>query len=363
MTKENWPYLMIPGPTPLPECVRSAMGLPAIGHRSPEFKEVLERVLPGLQAIFKTNQDVLLYTASATGAIEAAMQNTLNPGDKLLVLSCGVFSARWAQMGKALGLEVEELSVPAGQPNLLETLQARLDLDKGKTIKAVSLVHSETSTGVLNPAKELVACVKSHGALSIVDTVTGLTAAPFDFDGWEADLAISGSQKGFMCPPGLSFLAVSQKAWAAHRACLNPGFYFNFSRNKKAQDQMTTAYTPATHLILALDKALELMQAEGIEAINARHKTLQTLTRQGARDLGLSLLVENDDWASPAVTSVLPPQGMTVDALRKALKTRFGIVVADGQAELKGQIFRIGHLGFMQERDVMSTLACLKAIL
>lgn len=356
-------HLMIPGPTPLPDTVRAAMGLPGIGHRSPEFKAVLANVFPRLKQVFKTQSDVLMYTASGTGAVEAAMINTLNPGDTVLIVSCGVFSERWGQMAKSLGFNVESLKVPAGQANTVESLAEVLAADTDKRIKAVSLIHSETSTGVLNPIREMVQVIRKHGALSIVDTVTGLSAAPFDMDGWGIDLAISGSQKGFMIPPGLSFLAVGPRAWEAHAKCERPGFYFNFKRNKKAQDEDTTAYTPATHLILALDAALDIMMEEGIDGMNARHARLQAMVRAGVKALGLSPLVADDALASPSVTSVLPPEGITVDAIRKGLKKDYLITVADGQADLKGKIFRIGHLGFVSERDVLMTLAALEGTL
>jgi aspartate aminotransferase-like enzyme len=356
-------FLMIPGPTPLPDAVRTVMSAPAVGHRSPEFKQVLERVFPRLQQLFQTTSPVLLYTASATGAIEAALSNTLNVGDTLLVLSCGVFSARWGDMAKTLGLNVQEIAVPAGQANTVESLQQALDADTGKTIKAVIFVHSETSTGAKNDVQAFAKVIAEHGALSIVDTVTGLTADSFKMDEWGIDLAISGSQKGFMMQPGLAFLAVGPRALAAHQQVKTPGFYFNFTRNIKAQNQLTTAYTPATHLILALDKALELLLEEGIEAMNHRHHQLKTMVRAGVRALGLPLLVEADADASPAVTAVYPPVGVDVGAIRKILKNRFSITVADGQNDLKGKIFRIGHLGIISERDVYTVLACLEQTL
>jgi aspartate aminotransferase-like enzyme len=348
----EYPFLMIPGPTPLPDAVREVMSRPGVGHRSPEFKAIMQRVLPGLQAVFQTQQPVLLYTASATGAIEAALLNTLNPGETLLVLSCGIFSARWGDMAKTLGIQVQEIKVPMGQANTLESLQQALANDTEKRIKAVMFVHSETSTGALNDVKAFARAIREHGALCMVDTVTGLTADAFEFDAWGIDLAISGSQKGFMMHPGLSFLAVGERALRRHQnEVKTPGFYF------------TTAYTPATHLIMALDKSLELMQAEGLPAMNARHHHLKTLVREGVRAMGLELLVNDDAQASPAVTAVLPPEGVDAPAIRKILKERFHITVADGQGELKGQIFRIGHLGYVSERDVFMVLACLKQTL
>jgi aspartate aminotransferase-like enzyme len=325
---------------------------------------VMGRVLPGLQAIFQTKHDVLLYTASATGAIEAALCNTLNPGETLLVLSCGIFSARWADMAKSLGIEVQEISVPMGQANTVESLKEALAADLEKNIVAVMFVHSETSTGALNDVKAFAEVITQHGALCMVDTVTGLSADAFKFDEWGIDLAISGSQKGFMMHPGLSFLAVGPRALERHKTQVkHPGFYFNFTRNIKAQKENTTAYTPATHLIMALDKSLEMMQAEGLEAMNARHLKLRNMVRDGVRAMGLRLLVEEDAQASPAVTAVLPPEGIEAPAVRKVLKERFHITVADGQGALKGKIFRIGHLGYVSERDVYMALACLEKTL
>lgn len=356
-------HLMIPGPTPLPDDVRAALAEPAVGHRSGEFKKVLERVFPKLQWVFGTKNDVFLYTSSGTGAMEAAMVNTLNPGDKIVVMVCGVFSERWAEISETLGLDVERIKVEAGEANTVESLKSVLDADTAKTIKAVCLTHSETSTGVLNPVKQLLEVVNTHGALSIVDTVTSIGSAQYLHDAWQCDLAVSGSQKGFMCPPGLSFLAVSEKAWKAHEQVKNPGYYFNFTKNKKAQDQSNTAYTPSTALIKGLDVALSMMHSEGLEAIWQRHAKLQAMTRAGVEALGLTPLVSNPCEASLAVTSIKQPEGVSIDDLRAGLKDRFGIIVANGQKDLKGKIFRIGHLGYVTERDTLMTLSALEAVL
>lgn len=360
---EQTDLLMIPGPTPLPEAVREALARPAMGHRSPAFKAVLERVLPRLQAVFQTQNEVLLYTASGTGAMEAALINTLNPGDKVLVLVCGVFSARWAEVAETLGIVVERLTVEAGAPNLPEALQVRLDQDTAKEIKAVMLTHSETSTSVLNPMAALSRCIRNHGALSIVDAVTSMGATTVPVDEWELDLVVSGSQKGFMVPPGLSFLSVGERAWAAHKACRNPGYYFNFSKYQKAQAEFTTPYTPATALILGLDVALKMMESEGLPAIFQRHDTLRRMTRAGLEAMGLPLLVSDVRYASPAVTAALPPEGVSVADIRGTLKKRFGIQIADGQKELKGKIIRVGHLGHVGERETLMTLSALETVL
>ncbi len=354
-------HLMIPGPTPLPETVRQAMGRPAIGHRSAEFKEVIARVLPRLQWLFQTKNEVFVYTASATGAMEGAMTNTLERGDQILVLCCGVFSERWAEMAESLGIGADRLSVPYGAPNTVESLREALSGDK--KYKAVVITHSETSTGVLNPLGEMIPLVRDHGALSMVDAVTSMGAAPIPVDDWGIDLVVSGSQKGFMIPPGLAFLSVSDRAWEAHRQVAHPGYYFNFTKNKKAQAQFNTAYTPATHLILALDQALALMETEGLEAIHTRHARLRDMTRRGAKALGLELLVKDDPFASTAVTALVPPERLAIADIRAGLKKDFGLVVADGQKDLKGKIFRIGHLGYQSEREVLTTLAALESVL
>lgn len=357
--------LMIPGPTPLPEAVREVLGRPAMGHRSAEFKEVLRRVFPNLKGVFQCKNQVLLYTASGTGAMEAALSNTCNPQDRILVLANGVFSHRWAEIGNSLGLKVETFTVPAGEGHQPALLHEYLSAQQEHPFRAVCLAHSETSTGVLNPTKELAAVVRqaSPDTLVIVDAITSLGAAEFDFDDWDLDVAVSGSQKGFMLPPGLSFLALSDRAWQAHQGVNNPGYYFNFTRYQKSQLEDTTPYTPATCLILGLDVALQMMLAEGLAAITTRHDRLKHMTRTGLQAMGLSLFVSDAAWASPSVTSFLPPTGVTVDTVRGQLKKNFGIVIADGQKDLKGKIMRIGHLGHVSERDILTTLSALENVL
>jgi aspartate aminotransferase-like enzyme len=355
--------LMIPGPTPLPDAVRLVLSSPGIGHRSADFKEILKRVFPALRWIFQCKNEVFLYTASGTGAMEAAIVNTLNAGDLVLVLVNGVFSQRWADIAKTLGVEVECLTVEPGQAITPEQLRAKITAHKGAPIKSVMMTHSETSTSVLSPLKELAAVSREllPEALIIADTVTSLGAAPFQFDAWDLDIAVSGSQKGFMLPPGLSFLAYSDRAWKAHKACKNPGFYFNFSKYLKAQVEFTTPYTPGTNLITGLDVALSLMQEEGLDNLTARHRQLQEMTRAGLSAMGLELFVPKFEEASPSVTAFLPPKGITVDAVRGELKKTYGIVIADGQKELKGRIMRIGHLGAVSEREVLTVLSSLEA--
>ena len=356
---------MIPGPTPLPEAVREVLSRPAIGHRSAEFKEVLKRVFPNLRWIFQSKNQVFLYTASGTGAMEAALSNTINAGERILVLVNGVFSQRWAEIAKSLGIAGESLDVQPGEAHTPAMLREYLQANQSTEYKAIMLTHSETSTGVLNPIRELTTiCRESHPeALVIADTITSLGAADFNLDTWDIDIAVSGSQKGFMLPPGLSFLALSDRAWQAHQQCKNPGYYFNFTRYQKAQVENTTPYTPATPQISALDVALQLMMEEGLDNIVRRHTQLRDMTRAGLKAMGLDLFVPQDQFASLSVTSFVPPNGINVDTVRANLKKRFGIIIADGQKELKSKIMRIGHLGHVSQRDVLTTLASLEAVL
>lgn len=357
------PLLMIPGPTPVPEPVLEVLARPPIGHRSTEFKGVLKEVYSGLRWIFQTKRPVFLYTASGTGAMEAALVNTVNPGEHILVLSCGVFSQRWAEIGKELGLTVHVQEVPHGHPNTPDELERYLKNHQGEPFKAVCMIHSETSTGVLNPVKELAAVVKANSnALVIVDTVTSLVAAPFEMDNWGIDIAVSGSQKGFMIPPGLAFLAASQAAMEAHKQCHQPGYYFNFSKAEKSVEPGQTPYTPAVSLGRGLHLALQMLQAEGLENIHKRHKLNQCMTREAMKAMGLPVFVEDDAFASPAVTSVLPPADIAVADIRAELTKGFAITIANGQKDLEGKIFRIGHLGAIFPRDVLTVAASLEAV-
>ncbi len=355
--------LMIPGPTPVPEEILEVLARPPIGHRSPEFKEVLKDVYSNLQWAFQTQRPVYLYTASGTGAMEAALVNVLNPGDEVLVLSCGVFSQRWAEIAKELGLQVHLQEAPAGQPHDVGKLETLLKSEQGKTIKAVCMIHNETSTGVINPVEELAKVIRENSdALVIVDTVTSLGATHFKMDEWGVDIAVSGSQKGFMLPPGLSFLAVSERALQAHQQCSNPGYYFNFTKYEKGIAGATTPYTPAVSLIRGLQKALEMMKAEGIDGTTQRHLRNRDMVRAAARAMALPLFVEAEAYASPSVTSIVPPEGLSVDAIRAGIKEQFNITIANGQKDLTGKIFRIGHLGAIFPRDILMTIASLEVV-
>ncbi|MCA9798600.1 MAG: alanine--glyoxylate aminotransferase family protein [Cyanobacteria bacterium HKST-UBA04] len=359
------PMLMIPGPTPVPQEVLSELAYPPMGHRSGAFKDIMLAIQPKLQWLFQTQQPVFTYAASATGAMEAALVNTVNPGQTVLVLACGVFSQRWADIAKRLGIEVIEQAVEYGQPNSLSDLDAILSGPDADRIKAVCLIHNETSTGVINPVEAMARLIrqKTPDALIIIDTVTGLGAAPFDFDGWDIDVAVSGSQKGFMLPPGLAFLAVSQRAMQRHAQVANPGFYFNFTDNAKSVGQGQTPWTSATTLCRGLLKSLELMEDDGLDVLHDRHRLNRQITRAAIQAMGLSFLVTDEAAASPSVTSVLKPDGIEVADLRGILSNEFGLTIAAGQKHLKDGIFRIGHLGAIFPRDVFTAISAIEAVL
>lgn len=356
-------FLMIPGPTPVPESVLLAMAKHPIGHRSSEFSDILKEVYADLKWLFQTKNEVFIYAASGTGAMEAALSNLVNSGDKVLCLVIGNFGARWSKIAASRGAIVEKIEVELGQVINPEDLKAKLAQDKNKEIKIVTLTHSETSTGAKNDIKTLCKIIKDHGAISVVDGVTSVGAMEVKMDEWGIDVLVSGSQKGFMIPPGLAFLAASKRAWEVYEQCKYPSFYFDWGANKKAVLEDTTPWTPAINLVFALHEAFKIMKKEGLENIYARHKKLATGLRQAIRALGLELFVKEDEHASYAITSILPPSGVSVPDIRKTFKNDFDIIVANGQNALKDKIFRMGTLGFVSERDLITAVGSLEAVL
>lgn len=356
-------FLMIPGPTPVPESVLLAMAKHPIGHRSSEFSDILKEVYADLKWLFQTKNEVFIYAASGTGAMEAALSNLVNQGDKVLSLVIGNFGARWAKIAQSRGAIVEKIEVELGDVIKPEDLKAKLAKDTKKEIKIVTLTHSETSTGAKNDIKTLCKIIKDHGAISVVDGVTSVGAMEVKMDEWDIDVLVSGSQKGFMIPPGLAFLAAGKRAWELHEKCLYPSFYFDWSAHKKAVLENTTPYTPAVNLIFALHEALKIMKKEGLENIYSRHQKLALGLRVAVRALGLELFVKDDKNASYAITSILPPKGVSVPDIRSSFKKDFDIIVANGQNTLKDKIFRMGTLGFVSERDLITAVGSLEGVL
>ena len=356
-------FLMIPGPTPVPESVMLEIAKHPIGHRSSEFSSILKEVYENLKYVFQTKNDVFMFTSSGTGAMCAALENLINEGDKVLCLSLGNFGNRWAKIAESRGADVEKIEVEAGQVIDPEVLKKRLAEDTNKEIKIVTLTHSETSTGAANDVKTLCSIIREHGAISVVDGVTSVCAMPVKPDEWGIDVLVSGSQKGFMIPPGLAFLVANERAWKVYEQCKHPSFYFDWAAHKKAVEGNTTPFTPAVNLIVGLNTALKMIKEEGIENMNARHKRHCMALRNALRAINLELLVKDDNDASHSITSILPPEGISVPDIRSTMKNDFDIVVANGQAKLKDKIFRMGTLGFVCDRDLIAAIGALEATL
>lgn len=354
--------LMIPGPTPVPERVLLAMARHPIGHRSADFGKIMAEVTANLKWLHQTQNDVLILTASGTGVMEAGIINFLSPGDRVLVGSNGKFGERWAEVTDAYGLKTERITAEWGKPLDPEQFRVALEADTEKQIKAVVITHSETSTGVINDLETINRHVKAHGeALIIVDTVTSLGATNVPVDTWALDVVASGSQKGYMIPPGLGFVAVSAKAWDAYKMAKLPRYYLDLGKYRKDAAKNTTPFTPPINLFFALQAALRMMQAEGLENIFARHHRLLAATRAAMKAMGMPLFAA-EECASPAITAVMP-SGVDAEQIRSVMKKRFDIVLAGGQDHVKGKIFRIGHLGFVSDRDVLTAIASLEATL
>jgi aspartate aminotransferase-like enzyme len=356
---ENKLMLMIPGPTPVPENVLLALAKHPIGHRSGEFSQIMADVTANLKWLHQTENDVLMLTVSGTGAMEAGIINFFSPGDRVLVIHNGKFGERWAEVANAFALDVQEVTAPWGQPIDPNAVKAALDADTAKAIKGVIVTHSETSTGVINDLETINQHVKAHGALIIVDAVTSLGAVNVPIDAWGLDVVCSGSQKGFMIPPGLGFVTVSPKAWEAYKTAKLPRYYMDLGKYSKGAAKNTTPFTPPVNLIFALQAALTMMKAEGLEHIFARHQRHMHAARAAATAMGLPLYAP-EGHGSPAITAVAPT---TVDSeqIRSVMKKKFDIVLAGGQDHLKGKIFRIGHLGFVCDRDILTAIAALEA--
>ena len=354
--------LMIPGPTPVPETVLQAMGRHPIGHRSADFQKIVKRTTKQLQWLHQTTGDVLAITGSGTAAMEAGIINVLSKGEKVLCGDNGKFGERWVKLARAYGLDVQVIQAEWGQPLDPEAFRAALEADTAKAIKAVILTHSETSTGVINDLEAIAKHARAHGtALTIADCVTSLGACNVPMDEWGLDVIGSGSQKGYMMPPGLAFVAMSERAWEAYGRSDLPKFYLDLGKYRKSAQADSNPFTPAINLYFALEAALEMMQAEGLEAIFARHARHRAAAQAGMEAMGLPLYAA-EGHGSPAITAVAP-EGIDAEALRKAVKEKFDILLAGGQDHLKGKVFRIGHLGFVCDRDVLTAVAAIEATL
>jgi len=350
-------YLFTPGPTPVPPAVLAAVGAPVLHHRSSDFLPVYERVLGRLRAVCRTENDVLLFGASGTGAFESAVANLVSPGERHLVVSAGSFGERWVAMTSAFGAEVDVLRYAWGETPDADDLRARLGESEAK---AVWLVHSETSTGVVADVRALAAAAKDAGSIVVVDAVSSLGAVPCETDAWGLDVVVSGSQKALMSPPGLGLVAVSAGAFAATGSA--PRFYFDWERTREAQEKLDAPFTLPVSLVAGLDVALELLLDEGLETAFDRHVRLGRAARAGVKALGLELFSPDED-RSAVVTAVRAPSGIDSGDVIRSLRDRFGITIANGQGDLKGKIFRLGHIGWFDLFDITTQIAAVELVL
>jgi aspartate aminotransferase-like enzyme len=353
-------YLFTPGPTPVPPEVLAALAEPIIHHRARDYRDIYERCLRRLGEVYRTQGDVLMYTTSGTGAFESAVANLTSPGDRQLVLSAGNFGERWAGMVKAFGADLVHTKLEWGDTPEPEDLRAAL-ADAGD-VRVVYLTHSETSTGVVCDIQALAAVAKEAGALVVVDAVSSLGAVPVETDAWELDVVVSGSQKALMCPPGLAFVSVSPAALAAASRATAPRFVLDWERTRKAQAKLDAPFTPAVSLVRGLDVALSLLLDEGLEVAFDRHARLGRACREGAKAMGLELFSPDED-RSAVVTAIRAPDGVDATEVVSTLRDRFGITIANGQAELKGKVFRIGHIGWFDIFDITTALAAVELVL
>ena len=351
-------FLQIPGPTNVPERVLRAMDLPTMDHRGPEFSHLTREVLEGLKRIFKTNADVVIYPASGTGAWEAALVNTLSPGDRVLMFETGHFATLWHRMASDFGLDAD--FVPGDwrhgvDPNAVE---AKLAEDRAHQIKAVLVVHNETSTGVTSRIPEIRAAMNRtrHPALLMVDTISSLASIDYRHDEWGVDVTVAGSQKGLMLPPGISFNAVSAKARAAAKTARLPKAYWRWEEMLRANQSGFFPYTPATNLLYGLRESIRMLEEEGLENVFARHARLAEATRRAVRAWGLEILCLNPAEYSNTLTGVLLPEGHDADRLRGVILERFDMSLGTGLDKLQGRVFRIGHLGDFNELMLAGTL-------
>jgi aspartate aminotransferase-like enzyme len=357
--------LFTPGPTPLLPAAQFAMAAADIHHRTPEFRALYTRVLAQLKDFFGTKSDVLILSSSGTGAMEASVSNLTSPGDRVLVLTAGKFGERWSGIAKAFGCQVDIVSAPYGQTFSVEAVANALKLET----RAVFMQATETSTGVRHCVPAIAQLLKDNGseALLVVDAITGLGTSHIDMDAWGVDVLIGGSQKSFMIPPGLSFISLSDKAWDRMEASYNPRYYFDLRKERKNAKNGESAYTPAVALIAALGAALDYIagQADG-DLVAGRKKlvenaeTISAMTRAAVQALGMTLFAP--DAPSAAATAVLPPAGIDSGIIVKELKSRFAAVITNGQGEMKGQIFRIAHLGFFDYMDTIAFIGALEQV-
>jgi aspartate aminotransferase-like enzyme len=352
-------HLLAPGPTPIPPEVLQAIARPILHHRTPEFEALFGRVRTGLAELMGTRSEVIILAASGTGALEAAVVNLCSPGDEVLVVQCGKFGERWSGIARAFGLTVRTIDAPYGETVSPERVAAALAAHPAA--RALFVTQSETSTGVLEDVEAYAALTRRTDTLCVVDTVSSLGVVPCPMDAWGIDVVVAGSQKGLMCPPGLAFVSLNDRAWRAAGQARCPRFYWDLPTERGWQAKHQGQFTPAVSLLAGLDVALGLLRAEGFGEVYRRHDRLARAARAGADGLGLALFARATP--SPAVTAIVPPAGIDGEAIVRAYGSEDNITIAGGQGEMKGKLFRLAHLGWVDESDLIVGLASLERVL
>lgn len=352
-------FLQIPGPSPVPDRILRAMDMPVIDHRSAEFARLGHEVLEGCKTVFKTSQPVIIFPSSGTGAWEAAIVNTLSPGDTVLMAETGHFATLWRNIATRWGINVEFLPGDWRRGAEPEAIEARLAEDRGRKIAAVMVVHNETSTGSTSRIAEIRKAIDraGHPALFMVDTISSLASVDYRHDEWQVDVTVSGSQKGLMLPPGISFNAVSEKALAASKSNRMPRSYWDWQEMLKPNASGFFPYTPATNLLYGLKESLAMLREEGLDNVFARHKRLAAATRRAVETWGLEVLCQNPAEYSPVLTAVLMPPSHDADHYRKVTLEKFNISLGSGLGKVAGKVFRIGHLGECNDLTLIGALS------
>ncbi len=353
-------YVLTPGPVPVPEFVMLEMAKPIIHHRTEEFEAIFSKATEGLKEVFMTKEEVLILASSGTGAMDAAVSNTLSKGDKALVVNGGKFGERWLKICKAYGVETVELKVEWGKA--VDVTEIENHIKKDKSIKAVLIQASETSTGVEHPIKDIAKLTKNRtDILLIVDGITAVGAFPVEFDNWGIDILIGGSQKAFMMPPGLAFIVLSKKAWKFNEESDLPKFYLDLTQAHKNSLKNTSPWTPAVTLVIGLNAVLEHFKKMGLNALFKRHAILSEATIKGFEAIGLENFAEG--CTSTALSVIKSPEGIDAGVIIKGLKEKYGMIVAGGQDQAKGKIFRITHMGYVDKGDIIAVIAGVEGIL
>ena len=352
--------LLTPGPTQIPPQICAALGKPIIHHRTPQFQENLKEANEGLKYFFQTKNDVLLLTCSGTGAMEAAVSNLVSPGDKVIAVDGGKFGERWVELCQTFGAKTHVIKVEWGKA--VTAAQIKEVLDKEKDVKAVFVTLSETSTGVTTDVQAVAQVVQKTNTVLVVDAISALGIIDIQMDAWGVDMVISAGHKGFMLPPGIAFLSANDKAWKAISACKTPRYYFDLKVAKEAAAKTDTPYTPAIGIIIALVESLKMMREIGREKLFARYARLAQGVKEAAKALGLSIFPESI-CQSNVLTAINLPSEIDGEKLVKTMRDTYGISVAGGQDKLKGKIVRIGHMGCLDEFDILTCLACFEKVL